>query len=130
MSGGNTTGVLEKSAVTQGKRHIISPDAHQLPTLASQCDCELVVDKDGMAMVIYTKQPAEGIDWAEYDVDLSLLTFVTWSGNVMGLGMKIHTPLKKHMEIAKEIMLVHLDTATNEIVSIYPIEVVIRNIGI
>lgn len=72
--------VLAKPAATtpQGQSRIICPDAPVFPTLASQCDCELVVNEDGLAMVIYTKTPPEGIEWVEYDADLAMLTFVNY----------------------------------------------------
>lgn len=83
-----------------------------------------------MAMVIFTKTLPEGIEWAEYDVDLSLLTMVTWSGSIMGLGMKIHTPFRKHLSKATEIMMVQMSEDGQDMVIMYPADLVVRSIGL
>jgi len=121
--------VLAKPVITAGE-YIIPEDAPVLPSLASQCDCELAVNEAGVAMVLFTKTMPEGIHWAEYDVDLSLLTFVTWSGRIMGLGMKVHAPFRKYLKMANEIMLVQMTEDGKECVMMYPADLVIRHIGI
>lgn len=122
--------VLAKPVVTTATKYVIPKDAQVLPPLASQCNCELAVNEEGLAMVIYTKTLPEGIHWAEYDMDLSLLTFVTWSGDVMELGMKIHPPFKPHFSKTKEIMMVQMTDDGTEIMAIYPADMVVRNIGL
>jgi hypothetical protein len=122
--------VLTKPAAKQAAKYTISPDAPVLQTLASQCECELVLNEDGMAMVIYTMPLPEGIHWAEYDVDLSMLTLVTWSGKVMGLGMKIHKPFRKYLKMANQIMLAEMTQDKTDIASLYPAKLVVRHIGI
>lgn len=122
--------VLARPAALQARKYVISPDAPVLPTLNSQCECELAVNEDGLAMVIYNKTMPEGINWVEYDIDLSMLTFVTWSGKVMGLGMVIHKPFRKYLRMAKEIMLVEMTPDKMKIATMYPAELVIRHIGI
>lgn len=122
--------VLAKPVATTAIKYVIPKDAQVLLPLASQCKCELAVNEDGLAMVIYTKTLPEGIHWAEYDMDLSLLTFVTWSGDVMELGMKIHPPFKPHFSKTKEIMMVQMTADGTEMVEIYPAKLVIRHIGI
>ncbi len=129
---GDDIDILAKSSakLAGAQKFAISPDAPILPTLSSQCESELVVNEDGMAMVIYTKPMPEGIHWIEYDVDLSMLTFVTWSGKVMGLGMKVHAPFRKYLKMAKEIMLVEMGADRQTMQSIYPAKLVVRHIGI
>ena len=126
---GDDIDVLTKPAGVQPQKFVIPLDAPVLPTLASQCNCELVVNEDGLAMVIFTKEPAEDIEWADYDVDLSMLTFVTWSGKIMGLGMKVHAPFRKYLKMAKEITLVHVIDA-DTLGALYPVRLVHRHIGI
>jgi hypothetical protein len=122
--------VLAKPATVTGAKYVIPKDAQVLPPLASQCKCELAVNEEGLAMVIYTKTLPEGIHWAEYDMDLSILTFVTWSGDVMELGMKIHPPFRPHFKKAKEILMVQMTADGTEIMAIYPADMVVRNIGL
>lgn len=122
--------VLAKPVVTKATKYVIAKDAQVLPPLASQCKCELAVNEDGLAMVIYTKTLPEGIHWAEYDIDLSILTFVTWSGDIMELGMKIHPPFKPHFKKAKEIIMVQMTEDGTEIIAMYPADMVVRNIGL
>ncbi len=129
---GDDIDVLAKSSAKPAgaQKFAISPDAPILPTLYSQCECAFAVNEVGMGMVMYTNPMPEGIHWVEYDVDLSMLTFVTWSGKVMGLGMKIHAPFRKYLKKGKEIMLVEMDSAGEDIISMYPAKLVVRHIGI
>lgn len=108
----------------------ISPEAQVLPTLASQCSCELAVKDNGLAMVIYDKPLDEDIHWIEYDIDLSMLTFVTWSGKVMGLGMVVHKPFRKYLRACKEVMMICMEGDKVGFTSIYPAQLVVRHIGI
>lgn len=122
--------VLAKPLAAADKKYVITPDAQILAPMASYCECELVVNEDGYAMVIYNKPLPEGIHWVEYDMDLSLLTFVSWSGSAMELGLKVHRPFRKYLQIAKEIMLVQMDESKQEMLSVYPAKLMVRNIGI
>lgn len=117
-------------AVAADKKYVITEDAQILAPMASFCECELVVNEDGQAMVIYTKPLPEGIHWVEYDMDLALLTFVSWSGSAMELGIKVHRPFRKYLQKATEIMLVELKEDKQSLGSIYPAKLMVRNIGI
>ena len=129
MSRNDDIDVLAKPAPVQAQ-YVVPENAPVLPSLASQCDCELVVNEDGMAMVLFTKTMPEGIHWAEYDIDLSLLTFVTWSGRLMGLGMKVHVPFRKYLKMADEITLVQMTEDGKDCIMMYPVDLVVRHIGI
>lgn len=120
-------GVLDKKA-TDPNGYKIRSDAPVLQSLASYCECELAVKEDGTAVVFYGKTLPEEIHWVEYDIDLSMLTFVTWSGKVMGLGMVIHPPFRKYLKMAQEIVMIHMDSE-NLVESIYPAKLVVRHIG-
>jgi len=121
--------VLEKPAPTQEKKYMISVGAENLPPLASFCNCELLVNQDGQTIVIFDRDMPEGIEWAEYDVDLSLLNFVTWSGKVMGLGMKVHAPFRKYMKQAEDITLIQISEDRQDVLGMYNTDLVIRHIG-
>jgi hypothetical protein len=122
--------VLAKPVPVQDKKYVIPRDAKVLPPLASQCKCELAVTEDGLAMVIHTKPLPEGVKWVEYDMDLGLLTFVTLSGSIMELGIKIHQPFVKPLQLTKEMMMVQMSADEKNLETMYPAKLVIRHIGI
>lgn len=117
-----------KARKSPQEKYVIRPDAPVLPSLASWCECELTVKDNGMAAVFYGKKLPEEIHWIEYDIDLSMLTFVTWTGKVMSLGMKIHAPFRRYLRVAPEIAMIHMDE-NDKVVSIYPAKLVVRHIG-
>ncbi len=122
--------VLAKPLTPQDKKYVRSEDAAVYPPLASFCECELLVNEAGMAVVAFNKTLPEGIHWVEYDMDLSLLTFVMWSGSIMELGMKIHPPFRKYLKTATEIMMVQMSDDSQTILTTYPADLVTRHIGI
>lgn len=133
MGYGNTDkgfDVMENIGSALSKEYVIPKDSKVLPPLASFCKCELAVNEDGYAMVIFNASLPEGIKWIEYDMDLSLLTFVTISGRIMELGMKVHPPFTKPLQMTKEIMMVQISADENDIEIMYPAKLVIRHIGI
>jgi hypothetical protein len=113
----------------ESTQYRIPDDAPVLPSLASTCECELVVKDDGTAMVFFTKQPPEDIHWIEYDMDLALLTFVTWSGKIFGLGMQVHKPFRKYLSQANELYMVYMENGTTPR-CITSAKLVVRNIGL
>lgn len=117
-------------AFSTQKKYVIPPDAPVLPTLASQCGCQLRVSETGSAMVIYDEILPDDIHWAEYDVDLQILTFVTWSGKVMGLGLKIHDIFQKSLKKAEQIVMVSTSKDGHEVYCTYLIDLVVRHTGI
>lgn len=121
---------MPKDGMAAKSKYVRPTDSMVLPPLASMCECELVVNEDGKAMVIFNKTLPEGIHWVEYDMDLSLLTFVMWSGNIMELGIKIHAPFRKYLKMADNIIMVQMSENGQEIVITYSADLVIRNIGI
>ncbi|MBL8637192.1 MAG: hypothetical protein JNN09_01675 [Alphaproteobacteria bacterium] len=110
-------------------KYVIPEGAPVLPSLASVCECEFVVKDDGLTAVFYSKPLAEEIEWVEYDEDLALLTFVTWSGKVMGLGMKIHEPFREDLKKAEDIMLIYMEDGVTPR-QIVPAKLVTRCTGV
>lgn len=122
-------GSVRKRELTQRKVFEIPVGAPVLPSIVSgDRDAELVVNADGLAMVLYNKPLLEPIEWVEYDVDLEILTFVTWGGKVQGLGMKVHKPFRRYLARAKEIVLIYMEDAERPS-EIYPAKLIVRNIG-
>lgn len=115
--------------VVDGKTYMIPPDALVLPSVVSgDRSAELLVNEEGQAMVLYDKPLPIFVDWVEYDVDLSLLTFVSFGGEIMGLGMKIHKPFRPCLSQSKQIMLIYMENG-EQIGSFYPAKVIVRDIG-
>ena len=126
----NEIDVLAAPLAAQNKQYVKPKDGEVLPPMASFCNCELIVNEVGMSAVAFTKSLPEGIHWVEYDMDLSILTFVTWSGSIMELGMKVHPPFRKYLKMAEQIMMVQMSEDEKHIVTMYPADLVVRNIGI
>lgn len=112
------------------KKYVIPAGAPVLPSIVSNGrDAELVVNADGMAMVLYNKPLEEAIHWVEYDIDLAMLTFVTREGKVQGLGMKVHKPFRKYLSKAEQVLLIYMENA-EQAKEIYPAKLVVRHVGI
>lgn len=122
--------VLAQPVAAQDKKYVKPIGGQVFPPLASFAACELVVNEIGMSAVIFNKTLPEGVHWVEYDMDLSILTFVTWSGNTMELGMKVHAPFRKYLKMAEQIMMVQMSEDTTEMIVMYPADLIVRNIGI
>ena len=114
---------------TPNKDYVIPKDAPVLASMASRGGVELVVKDDGSALVIFDQPQPERVHWIEYDVDLDMLTFVTWSGKVFGLGMKIHPPFKPHLERSRSIYMILMKDGTTP-TEIDNVVTVVRNIGL
>ncbi len=119
-----------KQRSSKGEKYVIPENAPVLPSIVSGGrDAELIVNADGNAAVLYNQPLPEEIDWVEYDMDLALLTFVTYSGKIQGLGMTIHKPFRKYLSKAGEIMLIYMEDSKIP-KDMYPAKLVVRNIGL
>lgn len=117
------------STAVSADRYVISPNALVLPSMVSgDRSAELLVNEEGQAMVLYDQPLPIFVDWVEYDVDLSLLTFVSFGGEIMGLGMKIHKPFRPCLSQSKQIMLIYMENG-EQIGSFYNAKVIVRDVG-
>lgn len=111
-------------------KYVIPENAPVLPSIISgERDAELVVNIDSQAAILYNKPLPEDIEWVEYDIDLSMLTFVTNTGKVQGFGMKVHKPFRKYLSKADEIMLIYMQDSKIP-VSFVPVKMVVRYTGL
>ena len=92
----------------------LGDDTPVLPSLASTMDVELVASPEAEVMVIMTSDAPEEYWWAEYDVDLQQLYFITVNAKIQGLGMKIHEPFEKNMLEATKVRLVKYNPTTKK----------------
>jgi len=111
------------------KDFVIPKDAPVLPSLASIGGVELVVKDDGSALVLYDTPPEEQVFWVEYDMDLDLLTFVTWTGKVFGLGLKIHAPFRKYLRQGNSLYMVWMKDGETP-TEIDNVVMIVRRVGI
>ena len=105
----------------------LDPDAPVLPSLASTMGVEMIVNPEGGMMIIISKDIPETYWWAEYDVDLKQLYFVTISGKIQGLGIKIHDVFEELMTQTKDVRIVKYNKRLNNLVGVpYVVPVVVR----
>ena len=76
-------------------------DTPVLPSLYSTMKVELLVNDGNIATVFHDKPLPQQIWWAEYDVDLSQMYFVTVKAKILGLGMRIWDPIHTQLQHAK-----------------------------
>ena len=105
----------------------LSADTPVLPSLSSLMEVELSVNEASSVRVILTKKLPYSYWWAEYDVDLAQLYFVTVDAQIQGLGMKIHKPFVENLTNAKEVSLLLANKKTEKLVGMpYVIPLVVR----
>lgn len=110
-------------------KYVIPKDAPVLPSMASRGGVELVVKDDGSTLVLYDTALEERVHWVEYDMDLDLLTFVTWRGKVFGLGMKIHAPFRRYLKQANSLYMILMKNGETP-TEIDNVVMIVRRIGI
>jgi hypothetical protein len=84
-------------------------DAPVIPSLASRMVIELMVSPDGKAIMLHKAAIPVPIWWAEYDVELNSLYFVTVRGQLMGYGMKMPKRMGEYLMRGDEILFQQID---------------------
>ena len=100
-------------------------DTPVLPSLHSTIGAGLLVGQGDIATVMIEKPLPEQYWWAEYDIDLEQLYFVTVEAHIQGLGFKIHPPQHRHLMNAKKISIVEF-TGEDKFKTPYIIPLVVR----
>jgi hypothetical protein len=111
------------------EKYVIPENATVLPSLADTMNVELLVKDDGTSLVLHDQRLPDYIHWAEYDMDLNTLTFVTWRGAVIGLGMKIQPAFRKYLSLAHEITMQYMQGG-HSIGFMDKVPMVVRKIGL
>ncbi|MGE4313115.1 MAG: hypothetical protein AB7E85_02430 [Pseudobdellovibrionaceae bacterium] len=100
-------------------------DTPVLPSLYKTMPVELVVN-GGRSAAIFHKTPLpESIWWAEYDMDLKSMYFVTVTGKIIGLGFPITPVLHSKLYQAKVVNFVFV-TEENMPITPYTVPLIIR----
>ena len=81
-------------------------DTPVLPSVRSKMELEILVNDQGKALFLHSKPLQEAIWWAEYDVDLKELYFVTVKAKIQGSGFKIFDELHEYLQTVDELMII------------------------
>lgn len=84
--------VLTKEQRELAARFRIDPNAPVLPNMTAWCKVDYVVNDAGQSMVVYDQPMPEMVDWVEFDADVRMITFVTWTGKIFSLGAPLSKP--------------------------------------
>lgn len=120
---GNSPGRPDRSA------YVIPRDAPVLPSLASRGKVELVVKDDGSAVVLHDVRLDEPVHWVEFDADLDLMTFVTHSGKIFGLGLPVPPRIKRDLRKAESLFIIYMRDGEHP-VNLDNVVLVVRHVGI
>jgi hypothetical protein len=103
------------------------PDAVAvLPSIHSWQNPDLVIGGNGEAALIFDQPLPDTIWWAEYDPELAQLIFVTITGQIMGLGVRIPPEIDRFLRYAKVIYLVQIDE-TGKMVAVDDRRLIVRD---
>ncbi len=83
-------------------------DTPVLPSLNKTMGIELLVNDTGVATLYHNQPLPENYWWAEYDVDLAQLYFVTVEARIQAFGIKIFERQHEHLVNSKKVMLVYV----------------------
>lgn len=85
-------------------------DTPVLPSLAKTMGVEFIVNDSGIGTLYHNKPLPEQYWWAEYDVDLAQLYFVTVEARIQGLGFKIFERQHEHLVNSDKIMTIFVES--------------------
>lgn len=86
--------------------------AHAKP-LAEETSIKLIVSDDGQALVLHRGNFKHDYIWAQYEPEDSILTFITESGKIQHLGLKIHDEFSQCFIKTNEINMIPVDENKN-----------------
>ncbi len=124
---------------TSSRDGILGPDGklYRMPDnplilmpLARVMNIELVVkEEDATTVVLHNRPLPRRADWAEYDMDLATLTFVTWDGAIFDLGIKVQPILGEKMARAVRMNMIYMEGG-EKIAGVDYCPLIIRHIGV
>ncbi len=101
-------------------------DTPVLPSLNKTMGIELLVNDSGVATLYHNQPLPEKYWWAEYDVDLAQLYFVTVEARIQALGFKIFERQHEFLVDSKKVMLLHVHKDEDKVGMPYFIPLVVR----
>lgn len=110
-------------------RYQIPENAPVLPPLVPAMGVEIVVKDDGSTMILHDKPMPEPVHWVDYDLDLDLLTFVSWKGKIFNLGMKVQPNFRKYMRKGQSLYIVYMEGGKTA-KSVDTVPLIVRQIGL
>lgn len=101
-------------------------DTPVIASLASRMTIELMMDETGRALLLHRQELPEVIWWAEYDVELNSLYFVTIKGQLMGYGMKMPPALAARIIRVKDLWFMQVEEKDKKGIP-QPVPLVVRH---
>lgn len=96
--------------------------------MASTMKVDLFINRNAQVLVAHDR-PFPGIlQWAEYDVDIGNIIFVTNEGRIQDMGMKIQPTMRKYLRMAQKIDTVLVQDG--QIRDVWNVPLVVRETGI
>lgn len=126
---------LTPAQLELARRFKIAPDAPVLPNMTSWCKVDFVVNENGAAMVVFDQPMPELVDWVEFDADVHMVTFVTYTGKIFSLGAPLSRPFRDGLRKGLDVQLIQVADDGKGAGGVMPVMVdrvplVIREIGI
>jgi hypothetical protein len=126
---------LTPAQMELARRFRIAPDAPVLPNMTSWCKVDFVVNEKGDAMVVFDQPMPELVDWVEFDADVHMVTFVTYTGKIFSLGAPLSRPFRDGLRKGLDVQLIQVEPDGKGTGGMMPVMVdrvplVIREIGI
>ncbi|MCB1531700.1 MAG: hypothetical protein KDJ35_02410 [Alphaproteobacteria bacterium] len=75
---------------------------------------EVAVDEKGRVVVFHDKPFRCDVNWYEYDVETSKLSFILEEGEIRNLAMTLEPIISKNMQNSHQILTILLDDETGE----------------
>ena len=126
---------LTPAQLELARRFRIAPDAPVLPNMTSWCKVDFVVNEKGDALVVFDQPMPELVDWVEFDADVHMVTFVTYTGKIFSLGAPLSRPFRDGLRKGLDVLLIQVEPDLKNQGGMLPVMVdkiplVIREIGI
>ena len=131
----NAAPILSAAQLELSRRFKIAPDAPVLPNMVSWCKIDFVVNDTGEAMAVYDQPMPEMVDWVEFDADVRMITFVTYTGKIFSLGSPLSRPFCDSLYKGLTVQLIQVQPDPNLQGGMIPVMIdrvplVVRFIGI
>ena len=124
---------LTKAQLELAARFRIAPDAPVLPNMTSWCKVDFIVNERAEAMVLFDQPMPELVDWIEFDADVRMVTFVTYTGKIFSLGAELSRAFCNNLMKGLEVQLIQVRPEGNDAavpVMMDQVPLVVRHIGI
>ncbi len=117
LSGAENNDDIDVFAAAKPEEIVHALDAPYPRTLADMMTVSLVMNENGEVMMLHDQQFPFYLNWAEFDADLGVLSFVGFQGATIDFGMTI--PRNMHKQIMKNAQMRSVLIQNHDIVDCY-----------